>query len=120
MKPKVLVTRKIPGKGIEVLKKKFDVDVWDRDCQMPREELLRRVSDKEGLLCMLNDSIDEEIFKIAPKLKVVSNYAVGYNNIDVEKATEYGVVVTNTPGVLTETVADLAFGLIIAVARRII
>jgi len=87
---------------------------------LSREELLRGVEDKDGLVCLLTDAVDGELLDAAEKLKVVANYAVGFNNIDVDAATERGVMVTNTPGVLTETTADLAWALIFAVARRVV
>jgi glyoxylate reductase len=94
---------------------------WNRDESAPDpEELRSAVADREGLLCLLTDRIDEALFDAAPELRVVSNVAVGYENVDLEAATRRGVAVTNTPGVLTETTADLAFALILAVARRLI
>ncbi len=117
--PRVFVTRQLPGDGIGRLREQAEVEVWQYEHPPPRESLLRAVQDVEGLLSLLTDEVDEELLGAAPKLRVVSNMAVGYDNIDVEQATRRGVVVTNTPGVLTETTADLAFALMLAAARRL-
>jgi len=118
---KVFITRKIPESGIELLKAKFEVDVWDGELPPPRAELLRRVKGCGGLLTMLSDKIDSEVFAAAgASLKVVTNYAVGYDNIDLAASAKLGLRVGNTPGVLTETTADLAFALLMSVARRIV
>jgi glyoxylate reductase len=117
---KVYVTRKIPELAIQMLKEKFDVKVWEGELPVPREILLKEVEDIDGLLPLLTEKIDSEVIETAKKLKIVSNYAVGYDNIDVKAATEHGIMVTNTPGVLTETTADLAFALLMSCARRIV
>jgi len=118
---KVYITRRIPEPGIEMIRKEHEVEVNPYDRVLTREELLQAVKGKDGILCLLTDKIDAEVFDAAgPQLKVVSNYAVGYDNIDVNEATKRGIVVTNTPGVLTETTADLAWALILATARRIV
>lgn len=118
---KVYITRRIPEPGIEMIRKEHEVEINPYDRVLTREELLQAVKGKDGILCLLTDKIDAEVFDAAgPQLKVVSNYAVGYDNIDVNEATKRGIVVTNTPGVLTETTADLAWALIMAVARRIV
>ena len=118
---KVYITRRIPEPGIEMIRKEHDVEVNPYDRVLTREELLQAVKGRDGILCLLTDKIDAEVFDAAgPQLKVVSNYAVGYDNIDVDEATKRGIVVTNTPGVLTETTADLAWALIMSVARRIV
>ncbi|MDW8055593.1 MAG: D-glycerate dehydrogenase [Elusimicrobiota bacterium] len=117
---KVLVTRQLPQPAIDLLKQYFEVDLYTEDRVIPREELLRRVEDKDGLLCLLTDNVDAELMDKAKNLKVIANYAVGYNNIDVAEATKRKIPVTNTPGVLTETTADLAFALLMSVARRIV
>ena len=116
---KVLVTRKIPQKGLEMLRARYETFVNPEDRVMTSAEIMKEIHDADALLCLLTDRIDAEIIDAAPKLRVISNYAVGYNNIDVEYATKKGIVVTNTPGVLTETTADLAWALLMAVARRI-
>ncbi len=112
------VTRRIPEVGMELLKE-FDVRVWPGDEPPPREVLLEEVRDVDGLLCLLTDRIDGELFDRAERLRVVSNYAAGYDNVDVEEATRRGILVTNTPGVLTDSTADLTFALLLALARRI-
>jgi len=118
---KVYITRRIPEPGIEMIRKEHEVEINPYDRVLTREELLQAVKGKDGILCLLTDKIDAEVFDAAgPQLKVVSNYAVGYDNIDVKEATKRGIVVTNTPGVLTETTADLACALILATARRIV
>lgn len=121
MKDKIFITRKLPGSILEKLEESFDIDMWEKeDVAIPRDVLLEKVWDAHGLLCMLTETIDEEVLDAAPRLKVISNMAVGYNNIDVDSATRRGIVVTNTPGVLTETTADLTFALLMAAARRLI
>ncbi|MBC7319805.1 D-glycerate dehydrogenase [bacterium] len=118
---KVYITRRIPEPGIEMIRKEHEVEINPYDRVLTREELLQAVKGKDGILCLLTDKIDAEVFDAAgPQLKVVSNYAVGYDNIDVNEATKRGIVVTNTPGVLTETTADLAWALILATARRVV
>lgn len=118
--PRVFVTRKIPDEGLKLLRGKTDLDLWEEDRVIPREELLKRVKGVEGLLPLLTDKIDVEVMDAAgPQLKIISNYAVGYDNIDVKAATERGIMVANTPGVLTESTAEHAFTLLLAIARRI-
>lgn len=120
MKPKVFITRKIPDVVIEKMQEVCDVSVWKHeDIPVPREVLEEKISDIAGLYCMLTESIDADLLGKAENLKVISNMAVGYNNIDVETATKKGIMVTNTPGVLTETTADLTFALLMATARRL-
>ncbi len=120
-KPKVYVTRKLPSeKAMQMLYEYCEIDLNEKPDPPTREELLEHVKGKDGLLCLLTDKIDKEVFDAAPDLKVVSTYSVGYDHIDVEEATKRGIYVTNTPGVLTEAVADLTWGLILAVARRIV
>lgn len=120
VKPKVYVTRQLFDEAIEILEEHADVEVYEGvDDAIPRELLLEKVADVEGLLPLLTERIDAEVMDAAEGLKVISNYAVGYNNIDVAAATERGIYVTNTPGILTDTTADCAFALLMAVARRI-
>jgi len=120
VKPKVYVTRQLFDEAIEILEEHADVEVYEGvDDAIPRELLLEKVADVEGLLPLLTERIDAEVMDTAEGLKVISNYAVGYNNIDVDAATERGIYVTNTPGILTDTTADCAFALLMAVARRI-
>jgi len=119
-KPKVYVTRLIPEEGLEMVKEFCEAKVWEGELPPPRDVLLEEVREIEGLLCLLTEKVDAELMDAAPKLKVVSNMAVGYDNIDVAEATKRGIVVGNTPGVLTDTTADLAFALLMAAARRIV
>lgn len=119
MKPKLFLTRMIPQPGIDLLKEVFEISCNHEDRALSRQELIAGVQDANALLCLLTDSIDREVMDAAPRLKVISNYAVGYNNIDVAYATQKGIRVCNTPGVLTETTADLTWALILAAARRI-
>lgn len=119
-RPRVFVTRRIPQAGLNALAAVADVDLWEDELPPPREVLLERVRGVDGLLSLLTDRVDAELLDAAgPSLRVVSNYAVGYDNIDVAACRERGVAVGNTPGVLTETTADLAFALLMAVARRL-
>ncbi len=118
----VYVPLPIPAAGLDrLMNGGVEVEVNPHDRPLTREELLEAVCDRDGVLCMLNDRIDAEVFAAAgAKCKVFANYAVGFNNIDVEAATQAGVAITNTPGVLTETTADLAWSLMLSVARRIV
>ncbi|MFN3283069.1 MAG: glyoxylate reductase [Pseudothermotoga sp.] len=121
IRPRVFVTSKIPEEGLKILYDNFHVEVSDYDGLIPKEILVEKVKDIDALLCLLADVIDKEVMQAAgPRLKIIANYAVGYNNIDVEEATKRGIMVTNTPGVLTETTADLTWALMMAVARRIV
>lgn len=117
---KVYVTRVIPEEGLKLVEAAASVEVWPEEGPPPREVLLEKVRDVDGLLCLLTDRIDAELLDRAPRLRVVSNLAVGYDNIDVPACTARGIRVGNTPGVLTETTADLAFALLMATARRIV
>ncbi len=118
-RPRVFVTRQPPGDAIDRLREHADVEVW-ADEEPPSPDDLRQLArDRDGLLTMLTDRIDGDLLDAAQTVRIVSNMAVGYDNIDVPAATARGVVVTNTPGVLTETVADLTFALILAAARRV-
>lgn len=120
MGPKVYVTRLIPKRGLELLCSFADAKIWEGELPPPREVLLAEAKEVEGLLSLLTDTIDAELMDAAPNLRVVSNYAIGYDNVDVEEATERGIVVCHTPGVLTDTVADFAFALLVCVARRVV
>ncbi len=117
---KVFVTRRIPEKGLRMLEERYDVEVNPHDRVLTKEEMIEGVRDADALLCLLTDAIDREVIDAGRKLKVISNYAVGYNNIDYEYAREKGIPVTNTPGVLTETTADLAWAILMAAARRVV
>jgi len=120
MSARVYVTRRLPVEALTGLQKGIQVETWpEEEAPVPRDTLLHAAGDVEGILCMLTDTIDEELLAAAPGLRIVANMAVGCDNIDVDACTRHGVMATNTPGVPTETVADLAFGLLLAVARRI-
>ncbi|HLR14921.1 MAG TPA: D-glycerate dehydrogenase [Bacillota bacterium] len=120
-KPLVYITRKIPEHLLTKYEEHFHVKMWEsEDTPVPRDIFLQEVAEADGLLCMLSDSIDEELMEQGKHVKVISNLAVGYNNIDVESASKKSIVVTNTPDVLTETTADLTFALLMATARRIV
>ncbi|MDQ7859999.1 MAG: D-glycerate dehydrogenase [Armatimonadota bacterium] len=120
-RPRVYVARRLPEVALERLRAAADVAVWETDeVPPPREVLLRQAAGADGLISLLTDPIDGALLDAAPRLRVVSNYAVGFDNIDVAAATARGVVVTNTPGVLTETVADFAMALMLATARRLV
>lgn len=119
-RPKVFVTRRLPEPALEVLGKETDFEINPEDRVLTKKEIIAGVKDKDALLCLLTDKIDSEIMDASSRLKVISNYAVGFDNIDVKEATKRGIAVTNTPGVLTETTADLTWALLLAVARRIV
>jgi glyoxylate reductase len=121
LKPKIYITRLLPKEVIDKLSELFQVRVWEEESiPVPRDTLLKEVEDVDGLICLLTEQIDEELLNKAKHLKVVSNVAVGFNNIDIQAAARKGIVVTNTPGVLTETTADLSFALLMATARRVV
>jgi len=118
--PKIFVTRIIPQPGLLLLKEHFQPEIWPHDLPPSREQLIERARGVEGLLCMLTEKIDGEVMDaIGPGLKVISNMAVGVDNIDIAAATARGIPVGNTPGVLTDATADQAFALMMAAARRI-
>src|SRR5512137_2888920 len=102
---KVFVTRKIPQQGLDALTKEFSVEVNPEDRVLRKEEIIKGIKGKDGLLCLLTDPIDKEVINAEPLLKMIASYAVGYDNIDVAVATKRGIPVSNTPGVLTETTA---------------
>jgi glyoxylate reductase len=119
-RPRVFVARRIPEEGLAAIAAACDDDVWQDPLPPPRDELLRRVEGCDGILTLLTDRVDDELLDAAgPTLRVVSNYAVGYDNIDVAACARRGIAVGNTPGVLTETTADLAWALLMAAARRV-
>jgi glyoxylate reductase len=117
--PRVLVTRIIPDAGLEPIRQNCDMQLWEGDEPPARQWILSEIAGAAGLLPLVTDTIDAEVMDAAPELKVISNFAVGYDNIDIAAATERGIPVGNTPGVLTETSADLAFALLLAAARRL-
>ncbi len=118
-KPKVFVTRLIPEEGLAMVREATDMKLWEDELPPPHDVLLREVRDIDGLLSLLTDKIDAQLMDSNSRLKVISNFAVGYDNVDIPAATERGIPIGNTPGVLTDTTADLAFTLMMAAARRI-
>lgn len=120
-KPKVFITRRIPDSGLKLIYEECDVDLWDKDLPPSKEELLQHVPGVDGILSLLSDPIDADVIQAAGEnLKVISNYAVGFNNIDTNEATRLKIAVGNTPGVLTEATADFAFALMMSVGRRVV
>jgi lactate dehydrogenase-like 2-hydroxyacid dehydrogenase len=119
-RPRVFVARRIPDDGLDLLRDACELELWDDELPPPRADLLRAVAGCDGILTLLTDRVDDELLDAAgPRLKVVSDMAVGYDNVDVPACTRRRIAVGNTPGVLTETTADLAFALVMAGARRI-
>ncbi|WP_173915752.1 D-glycerate dehydrogenase [Halobacillus sp. Marseille-Q1614] len=120
-KPYVYITRKLPEDQIKPFTNEWDIGMWESETEPVDEETLRKEAQRaDGLLTMLTERIDEDLLSDAPHLKVVANMAVGYDNVNVEAAKQKGITVTNTPDVLTDTTADLAFGLLMAATRRIV
>ena len=119
-KPVVLVTRRIPNEATDLLQTVADVEIWEEeDTPIPREVFLEKAEKAEAILTMLTEKVDGELLQRAKQLRIVANMAVGYDNIDLDACKRQGVIVTNTPDVLTEATADLAFALLLATARRI-
>ena len=118
--PRVFVTRTVAPEAIELLLKYAEVDAWEPIESISREEFIRRIADVDGILQWGGDSIDGTVMDAAPKLKVIANASAGYNNIDVKAATQRGIKVSNTPGVVTGSTADLAFTLMLAISRRLV
>ncbi|MGO4250092.1 2-hydroxyacid dehydrogenase [Paenarthrobacter sp. RAF54_2] len=117
---RVVVTGRVPEPALEKLRAEHEVDAWEGSDSISRQELLRRVAGADAIVSLLTERIDAELLDAAgPQLKVVANVAVGYDNIDVPACTERGIIATNTPGVLTEATADIAFGLILMATRRL-
>ena len=104
---KIFVTRKIPELGLDYLRNKFEIEIFPYDRAASKEEIIKGLKGKDGLLCLLTDKIETEIINSEPKLKMISNYAVGYDNINMKAATERKIPVSNTPGVLTDTTAEM-------------
>lgn len=120
-RPRVFVTRQIPQPGLDKIGEYYEVDLWPEYTPPPYEVLLSKAKEYDALVTLLTDKIDCNLLKESqPKLRIVAQYAVGFDNINLECATKYGVYVTNTPGVLTEAVADFTWGLILAITRRIV
>jgi glyoxylate reductase len=115
---KIFITRKIPELGLDLLRKEHEIEAYPYDRIPTKKEIIKGLKGKDGLLCLLTDPIDREVINSEPKLKMIANYAVGYNNIDVKAATEKGIPVSNTPDVLTDTTAEMAWALLFSVARR--
>jgi glyoxylate reductase len=119
-KPKVLATRPLFPAARKILDDAFEMDYWDLDETIPRAELLKRVANKEGLICLLTEKVDQELLDAAPKLRVVATVSVGFDHINVDACTKRKVVATHTPGVLDDTTADFAWALLMAIARRVL
>lgn len=120
MTPKIYVTRRIPQPALDRLEQAgLHFDVYPEDRVIPRDVLLEKVAHCDGILCILTDTIDKKVFERAQQAKIFANYAVGYNNIDIDEATRRGIAITNTPGVLTDATTDLAWTLLFATARRV-
>ncbi len=119
-KPKVYVTRELPEKGLRIIKEKLEAEIWPEYAPPPKKVIIEKAAKVDALVTLLSDKIDAEVFDAAPNLRIVSQIAVGFDNIDVKEATKRGIYVTNTPGVLTETTADFAWTLLMAVARRVV
>ncbi|CAH2714390.1 Glyoxylate/hydroxypyruvate reductase B [Neobacillus rhizosphaerae] len=121
MRPYIYITRKLPDSVIKEMQQKFDVGMWDHeDVPVPKEVLLLEARKADALMTMLSDAINETVLTAGKNLKVVANLAVGFDNIDVKTACREGIAICNTPDVLTDTTADLTFGLLMAAARRIV
>lgn len=120
MKPTVYVTRLLPQPAMDKLQAYFTVTVNPENRVLSSDEITRNISGKDALLCLLTDTIDKRVIEASTQLKVISNYAVGFNNIDITAATRKGIPVCNTPGILTDTTADLTWALIFSLARRIV
>ncbi len=119
-KPRVYVTRELPERGLRIIKERFDTEVWKEYSPPPKPVIVEKARSADALVTLLSDKIDTEVFSAAPNLKIVSQLAVGFDNIDLQEATKRGICVTNTPGVLTETTADFAWALLMAAARRVV
>jgi glyoxylate reductase len=119
-KLKVYVTRELPERGLKIIKEHFDAEVWPEYAPPPKKVIIEKARNVDALVTLLSDKIDAEVFDAAPKLKIVAQMAVGFDNIDIPEATKRGIYVTNTPEVLTDTTADFAWALLLAVARRVV
>jgi glyoxylate reductase len=117
---KVFVTRRLPDAGLKLIQQACEAEIWPEPLPPPYDLLKRKVADCDGLVSLLTDKIDAALMDAGPRLKVISNFAVGFNNIDIPAATARGIAVGNTPGVLTDATADMAFSLLITAARRIV
>jgi lactate dehydrogenase-like 2-hydroxyacid dehydrogenase len=117
---KIFITRKIPKPGLDLLRKNHEIEVFPHDRVPTKKEILAGLKGKDGLLCLLSDPIDAEVINSESKLKMIANYAVGYDNIDVKAATKRNIPVSNTPGVLTDATSEMAWALLFSVARRVV
>src|SRR5436309_9760789 len=118
-KPRVFVARRIPDAGLNRIRAATDAEIWPDQLPPPYDVIRKKIADCDGLVSLLTDKIDGPLLDAAPRLKVVSNFAVGFNNVDVPAATQRGVAVGNTPGALTDATADTAVTLLLAAARRL-
>jgi glyoxylate reductase len=119
-KPKIYVTRELPERGSKIIRERFDAEVWPEYAPPPKRVIIEKAKNVDALASLLSDKIDAEVFDVAHKLKIVSQLAVGFDNIDVKEATKRGIYVTNTPEVLTDTTADFAWALLMTLARRVV
>jgi glyoxylate reductase len=119
-KPKVYVTRELPERGLEIIKERFEAEVWPEYAPPPKKTIIEKAKNVDALVTLLSDKIDAEVFDAAPKLKMVAQLAVGFDNIVVPEATKRGIYVSNTPEVLTDTTADFAWALLMTLARRVV
>jgi len=119
-KPKVYVTRELPERGLKIIKERFDAKVWPEYAPPPKKTIIEKAKDVDALATLLSDKIDAEVFDAAPKLRMIAQLAVGFDNVDVQEATKRGIYVSNTPEVLTDTTADFAWALLMALARRVV
>jgi glyoxylate reductase len=119
-KPRVYVTRELPERGLRMITERFDAEVWSDYAPPPKRIIIKKAASVHALVTLLSDEIDGDVFDAAPDLKIVSQLAVGFDNINIKEATQRGIYVTNTPGVLTETTADFAWALLMATARRVV
>jgi len=117
---KIFITREIPQQGLDLLQKHHEIQVFPHERPPTKQEILQGIKGKDGLVCLLSDPIDREVIEYEPKLKMIANYAVGYDNIDLKAATENNIPVSNTPGVLTDATAEMAWALLFAASRRIV
>jgi glyoxylate reductase len=119
-KPKVYVTRELPERGLKIIKERFDAEVWPEYAPPPKKTIIEKAKDVDALATLLSDKIDVEVLDAAPKLKMIAQLAVGFDNVDVQEATKRGIYVSNTPEVLTDTTADFAWALLMTLARRVV
>jgi len=117
---KIFITRKIPEPGLEILRKEYEIEINPYDRALTKKEIIRGLKGKDGLICLLADKIDADIINSEPKLKMIANYAVGFDNIDIKAANKRKIPVSNTPGVLTDATAEMAWALLFSVSRRIV